>query len=153
MRFYSEAIAIFRNPIYFGNRAACHFLLENYTAGLEDAQHAVRLDESYVKGYLRVLRCSLALGDVDVAERAIRRLHELNVNSSIIKNDIEKCEQLRMSVNAPPSLWTGFPGLNLASWALKMSPACLKFKMLKAKCLVKIGLLKVYRYMCIPIFR
>lgn len=143
LHFYSEAIAVFRNPIYFCNRAACHILLEDYNAGLEDAQNAVSIDKSFVKGYLRIVRCGLALGEVNVAEKAIRRLRELKVCDSLFKSDIEKCDLLRMSVNAPTWTWSGVLGLKRISWAMKIAPASLKFKMIKADCLFMLGYWKV----------
>lgn len=118
--------------------------LGNYAEGLKDAQQSVRLDEKYVKGYVRIVRCSLALGEVAVAERAITRILELNDNRSIIKSLIEKFEHLRQTIHAPPSLWTYLSRLNRTNWTLKKSPALLKFKMIRNKVLVKFRLFKVY---------
>lgn len=47
---------------YYGNRAACYLMLGQYKNGLEDARRAVALDLSFVKGYVRIAKCCLALG-------------------------------------------------------------------------------------------
>lgn len=96
MRFYSEAIAVRRKPIYFCNRAACYILLGDYTTGLENAQNAVIIDEIYVRGYLQIVRCGVALRKMTVAEKAIRRLRELNVSDSVFKAEMENYDLFRM---------------------------------------------------------
>lgn len=41
------------NPSYYGNRAACHWMLKQYADCLQDSLEATRLDPRYYKGYAR----------------------------------------------------------------------------------------------------
>merc|ERR1719422_411945 len=61
---YSEAISLDPEcPAYYGNRSACHMMLSQYTQALEDARASVSLDAAFVKGYVRIAKCCLTLGD------------------------------------------------------------------------------------------
>ena len=58
--------AIFHNPNnagYYGNRSAALLMLEQYQGALEDAVKSIKLDEQFVKGYLRAAKCHLMLGN------------------------------------------------------------------------------------------
>eukprot|EP01094_Clydonella_sp_ATCC50884_P001347 TRINITY_DN11007_c0_g2_i1.p1 TRINITY_DN11007_c0_g2~~TRINITY_DN11007_c0_g2_i1.p1 ORF type:complete len:493 (+),score=179.80 TRINITY_DN11007_c0_g2_i1:338-1816(+) len=60
---YSEAIALHpSNAILYANRSACHVRMENAGSAIADAQHAIELDPSYLKGYYRLGSGHLALG-------------------------------------------------------------------------------------------
>merc|ERR1712018_849314 len=68
---YQEALAKYscaielcpENPAYYGNRAACQMMLSQYNKALEDAKIAVQLDTNFVKGYMRIAKCCMALGE------------------------------------------------------------------------------------------
>ena len=67
---YSEAIqACPENPAYYGNRAACHMMLSQYSKALEDAKTAVNLDSTFVKGFVRIAKCCVALGEIPAAKQ------------------------------------------------------------------------------------
>ena len=46
-------------------------MLSQFTQALDDAKCSVNLDASYVKGYVRVSKCYVALGDAISAQQAI----------------------------------------------------------------------------------
>lgn len=72
---YNEACEICPNEAaFFGNRSACHMMLSNYNKALEDAKTAVNIDPSYGKGYLRMAKCCVALGEVQSAKQVIKVL-------------------------------------------------------------------------------
>lgn len=58
---YSDAIALAPltddlradRAVFYCNRSACHTMLEDYEAALEDANDAIHLNEHYLKAYLR----------------------------------------------------------------------------------------------------
>ena len=61
---YSRAIELCPDcAVYYGNRAACRMMMGLYTDALQDARESIRLDPTFVKGYVRVVKCLLALGD------------------------------------------------------------------------------------------
>ena len=60
-------------PAFYGNRSACHMMLCQFSQALDDAKCSVQLDQSFVKGYIRVSKCCVALGDAVSAQQAIER--------------------------------------------------------------------------------
>ena len=67
---YSEAIDLCPEcPAYYGNRAACHMMLSQYQKALDDAKTAVNLDSNFVKGYVRIAKCCVALGEIPSAKQ------------------------------------------------------------------------------------
>merc|ERR1719474_987841 len=71
---YSEAIELCPGTAaFYGNRSACHMMLSQFTQALADAKNAVQLDADFVKGYIRVAKCCISLGDVVSAEAALER--------------------------------------------------------------------------------
>lgn len=135
---YDEAISIERHPVFFVNRAACYEKLGKYESGREDGRSAVAIDKNFAKGYLRILQCSVALGDSDAAEHALTRIRELEANI-ISDADIEKLQQLRMHDIDCKSFQTPEQAISHADDALKVAPAYLKFKLLKADALARLG--------------
>ena len=74
---YSEAIDLCPEcPAYYGNRAACHMMLSQYQKALEDAKTAVNLDSNFVKGYVRIAKCCVALGEIPSAKQ-VKIWHDL----------------------------------------------------------------------------
>ena len=74
---YSQAIELCpENPAYYGNRAACHMMLSQYNKALDDAKTAVGLDANFVKGYVRIAKCCIALGETSSAKQV--SLHCVN---------------------------------------------------------------------------
>ena len=67
---YTQAIELCpENPAYYGNRAACHMMLSQYNKALDDAKTAVGLDANFVKGYVRIAKCCIALGETSSAKQ------------------------------------------------------------------------------------
>ena len=56
-------------PAFYGNRAACHMMLGQFVQALEDARTSVQLDPNFVKGYVRVAKCCVALGELQGARQ------------------------------------------------------------------------------------
>jgi len=76
---YNEAIQLCpRTAAFYGNRSACHMMLSQFTQALADAKKAVQLDIHFVKGYIRVAKCCISLGNVMSAEQALERVVELD---------------------------------------------------------------------------
>lgn len=147
LRCYSDAIAICpETPAYYGNRAACHMMLADYKAALEDSRRAVQIDNTFEKGYMRIAKCCVALGDTVAAEQAIKRILELNAKSTIVSAEIQSCKQLRIHEDTARSCYQSQDfrtAVYHADSALKIAPAGLKFKLLKAECLALLGRITV----------
>ena len=73
-------------PAFYGNRSACYMMLSQFAQALEDAKSSVQLDETFVKGYIRVSKCCVALGDAVSAQQAIDKALKLDpYNNSVLQ--------------------------------------------------------------------
>lgn len=124
-------------------------MLANYKAAHKDSRRAVQIDNTFEKGYLRLAKCCIALGKVESAEQAIKRIFELNAKSTIADAEIQSCSQLRIHQDTARSSYQTQDyrtAINHADSAVKIAPAGLKFKLLKAECLALLGLNNVCHY-------
>jgi len=90
MRDYRKALICYTRAIelcprcvaYYGNRSACRMMLGQWTEALEDARESVRLDSTFSKGYVRIAKCCLAMGDTAAALNAVNKALELDPNGT-----------------------------------------------------------------------
>lgn len=131
---------------YYGNRSACHMMLGDYKSALEDARHSVYLDPKFEKGFVRMAKCCVTLGDIVGAEQAIKKTLELDVSNKQIGTEIQCCRQLRQQSDLATACFKQQDyrtAIYHADNALKLAPAGLKFKLLKAECLALLGRIEV----------
>lgn len=83
------------NAAYYGNRSACLMMMSDFKGALKDSRNAVLLDDKFAKGYDRIIKCCITLGDIVGAEQAIKKLAELGSNNDICNKYDEQCKQLR----------------------------------------------------------
>ncbi|XP_065886620.1 dnaJ homolog subfamily C member 7-like [Dysidea avara] len=139
-QFYTQAIE--HNPncaVYYGNRAMALICLEDYPNALEDSRTAVKLDEKFVKGYLRAGTCHLALGDPQPALNAYAKVLEFEKQNSDALGKIDQTKQLLKSVEmASNNFEKSDFRTSLFYWnkCLDCSPSCLLYKIRKAETLV-----------------
>ena len=96
LHLYNEAITLCPdNAAYYGNRSACLMMMGDYKGALRDSRDAVSFDDKFAKGYDRIIKCCLALGDIVGAEQSIKKLAELGSNNDICNKYEEQCKQLR----------------------------------------------------------
>lgn len=97
LRSYTDAINLCpETASFYGNRAACQMMLGNYKAALNDSRQAVTLDDKFEKGYVRIVKCCLAMGDIINAEQTIKRLLEIDPKNTSLKMEEQQCKQLRL---------------------------------------------------------
>lgn len=100
---YGEALAagcsnVSLNSQIYSNRSACHYIMQNFGRGLEDAQRAIVLDPQYTKAYYRGARCAERIRKYDIALRLIEKAYETRTPPSgaalsefaALKDTIEK---------------------------------------------------------------
>jgi len=93
---YSEAISLCpQTASFYGNRSACHMMLSQFSQALQDAKTAVQLDRDFVKGYVRVAKCCISLGDVVSADQAIDRVLVLEPANTAVKQEQASLAQLK----------------------------------------------------------
>ncbi|XP_059616726.1 dnaJ homolog subfamily C member 7-like [Phlebotomus argentipes] len=143
IRFFSDAISLCPNhPAYFVYRSACHMMLSDFKQALADARYAVNLEPSFDKGFIRIAKCCLMLGDLAGFEQAGKALMNLDPKSTALNMEIQNIIQLRDLEAKSVALYekrdfrsTIFQLDN----ALKIAPACQRYKLLKAECLALLG--------------
>ncbi|KAL0849073.1 hypothetical protein ABMA28_013435 [Loxostege sticticalis] len=139
---YEEAIKLCpENAAYYGNRSACYMMLGLYKKALEDAQKAVTLDPTFTKGFIRIAKCCIALGDLSGGEQAVNRASELG-GAECAASERRALESLRRLHEE------GQRAMDAADYrrvvfcmdrCLDYSPSCSKAKLKKAECLALLG--------------
>ncbi|OQR78144.1 stress-induced-phosphoprotein 1-like [Tropilaelaps mercedesae] len=92
MKHYTEAIK--RNPEdakLFSNRAVCYQKLAEPQLSLKDCDECIRLDPTFVKGYIRKGYALLGLRDTTKARSAFEKALELEPNSTEALEGFKKC--------------------------------------------------------------
>uniref|UniRef100_A0A4W3HQL7 DnaJ homolog subfamily C member 7 n=1 Tax=Callorhinchus milii TaxID=7868 RepID=A0A4W3HQL7_CALMI len=127
--YYTKAIDMCpKSASYYGNRAATLMMLCRFREALEDAQQAVRLDDTFMRGHLREGKCHLSLGNAMAAGRCFQRLKNAEAlleYERMAEVDFEKRDFRKV--------------VFCMDRALEFAPACHRFKMLKAECLALLG--------------
>lgn len=144
LRCYSDAVQLCpNNASYLGNRSACHMMLGSYQEALKDARKSVLTDENFEKGYIRVAKCCLALGDLVGAEQAIKKLFEISSSGeTLVKSEIDTLKQLRTLEEKSRACYDRQDYrtcLYQMDNALKFAPASRKYQLMKAECLALLG--------------
>merc|ERR1712123_96768 len=95
---YTEAInADDKQATYFNNRAACFLMMNNPIRALEDTQKATAMDPQMAKGWSRMAKCALLLGNKLAANKAgskLKQMEEREGAEILAKVDVlTKCEE------------------------------------------------------------
>lgn len=118
-------------------------MLNNFQLALEDAKRAVHLDPTFVKGYVRCLKCAIALGDITTAENAVRQIRELNMESSANMNaELQSLEILKQYESEAQKAYDKRDYRKVVycmDRCLDQAPTCARYKIQKAECLAYLG--------------
>ncbi|XP_045511069.1 dnaJ homolog subfamily C member 7 [Colias croceus] len=139
---YEEAIKLCpENAAYYGNRSACYMMLGMYKKALEDAQKAVALDSTFTKGYIRMAKCCIALGDISGGEQAVNRATELGGADCASNEKLALDSLRRLHEDAQRALEAGdFRRVVFCmDRCLEYSPSSSRAKLIKAECLAMLG--------------
>lgn len=145
---YTEAIELCpETAAYYGNRAACYIMLNRYHEALDDSRKSVQLDPTFVRGYIRILKCSIALGDVMSAEQAIKHIKQLDPNTTAITNEIRSYEKLKQYESEAVKAYDRKDYRKVVYCMDRCldndcAPTCAHYKIQKAECLVFLGRLQ-----------
>lgn len=141
--YYTEAIDLWpENSSYYGNRSACYMMQGNYSLAAEDACKAVSLDPKFVKGWIRVAKSYLALGDFKATENALAEIEKLEPGNSARAAEFKNLENAKKwSEEAEKSYHKkDFRRVVFCmDRAVEICNACTKFKVMKAECLARLG--------------
>lgn len=92
IKHYSEAIK--RNPDdakIYSNRAACYTKLAEFNISLKDCEECIRLDPTFIKGYLRKGGVLMAMKDMTKAGAAYQKAMDLDPNCQEAIQGWRKC--------------------------------------------------------------
>ncbi|XP_015117875.1 dnaJ homolog subfamily C member 7 [Diachasma alloeum] len=130
-----------KEAIYYGNRAACYMMLEDYLKALNDAKEAVRLCPTFIKGHCRVIRCALKLHEFIDMDTSVAKLEEIDPSNEVLQFQAQKKRELIghlknecAAVNAKDYE----QALEHLEKSLGICPRFLEYKAKKAKYLAKI---------------
>ena len=136
---YTEAIELSPCAPYFGNRAACYLMMGKARSAMEDAKAAVSLDSSFVKGWARLLRCSIILGLTVTARQALTQLAELGGQHEEEKRQVEELEKSREDTLLAQQTGNLPKALECMERALQLATQSLSLQAARAECLAVLG--------------
>lgn len=150
MRDYRKALICYTRAIelcprcvaYYGNRSACRMMLGQWTEALEDARESVRLDSTFSKGYVRIAKCCLAMGDTAAALNAVNKALELDPNGTDLateKASILALGRLTEDIDKAYAKGDYRRAIFSCDRALEHATASRRFKLTKAECLALLG--------------
>lgn len=141
--FYTEAIELCPNRAsLYGNRAACYMMLGKYSEALEDARRAVNLEPTMVKGYVRIAKCGIALGDLTIANQAICKVKELDIDNKTIEPEIRSIDVIKRFEKESQVAFDKKDYRKVVycmDRCLEQAPTCVRYKLTKAESLAFLG--------------
>lgn len=126
---------------YHGNRSACYMMLKRYKEALWDIKKSLEMDPGYEKGYLRLIRTTLALGNIKECELAFESVAKLGMDVGA-KPEFDRLSWLKghmADIDATKGKKDYRKLVYLASKGLEVASADNQLKMLKADALVRLG--------------
>ena len=117
-------------------------MLKNYTEALCDAKSAVSLEKKLSKGWLRITRCCVKLGDTIAARKALRKLNHLGEDDIYEKSNIEEIERLEELSVLAKNRNDYKTSLYSIKEALKIAKSSANLKRSQVECLVLLGRIK-----------
>ena len=117
-------------------------MLKNYTEALRDAKSAVSLEKKLSKGWLRITRCCVKLGDTIAARKALRKLNHLGEDDIYEKSNIEEIERLEELSVLAKNRNDYKTSLYSIKEALKIAKSSANLKRSMVECLVLLGRIK-----------
>lgn len=93
--YYTQAIELHENHIYYGNRAICFLRTEKYESCIKDCDKAIALDATWHKAYNRKGSALLKLGKIDEAVEQFKKVVQLGKNMDEAKKDLSMAQLLQ----------------------------------------------------------
>lgn len=117
-------------------------MLSQFAQALEDARLSVQLDANFVKGYIRVAKCCLTLGDAASARQALGRASELEPSNASVASElgnVEALERFRSEAEAASASGDHRRALFCLDRALAVATAGRQLKISRSECLAFLG--------------
>ncbi|XP_008556972.1 dnaJ homolog subfamily C member 7 isoform X1 [Microplitis demolitor] len=82
------------NATFYSNRSACYMMLSRYELALIDAKLSVQHDPQFSKGYARIAKCAIIVGNIIEAKAALTKLKELDPSNTVLATEQKKYNQV-----------------------------------------------------------
>ena len=82
------------NAQTLSNRSAVYLQLKDYIKAMEDANLAIKIEESFVKSYFRLAKCHVASGNIVQAKVMFEKALALHPGNQCTINEITNCDFL-----------------------------------------------------------
>lgn len=141
---YSETIA--QHPEcadYLINRSICYLEMKNFHLAIADASKAIGIDSTYWKSYSQIVKCFLALGDINQAELYITKFdydvpgaESIEIREKLAFKNLKNYD---MKIKESFSEKDFVSCLNNIESALKIAYSSENYNEIKIECLIMVG--------------
>merc|ERR1719412_2277871 len=117
-------------------------MLSQYHKALEDAKTAVNLDNNFVKGFVRIAKCSVLLGEIPSAKQAVERGLRIEPGSKAFESEIHNyklLEKQQTEIDSAFETQDYRKALFHLDQFLNAACASKRHKVKKAECLAYLG--------------
>merc|ERR1719305_269139 len=137
---YSEAIDLCPQCVpFYGNRSAVYLMLGQPRQALEDARTSTTLEPAFEKGWTRLARCCVLLGDTVTAKQALTRLGELGGENPTEQRNVEVVDRLKTDGQQAYQASDYRRALYCLDKALELANYSTTIKTSRAECLAFLG--------------
>jgi len=134
---YSEAIDLCPQcAAFYGNRSACYLMLGQPKQAMEDAKTATNIDPLFSKGWSRLAKCSVMLGDTVTARQALARAGQ---DGDAELRSIDTLDRFKAEANTAFESKDHRKALYFIEKCLEIATHCLSLKTWRAECLAFLG--------------
>lgn len=126
---------------YFGNRSACFMMLKKYKDALRDIRTSLEIDPKYEKGYLRLIRTTLALGNTKECEMAFENAAKQGIDVGA-KTEFDRLQWFKshlIDIESTKEKKDYRKLVYLITQGIEVATADNQLKMSKADALVRLG--------------
>jgi len=124
---------------FYGNRSACYLMLGQPSKSLDDARKSIKKDAAFAKGWSRVARCCVLLGDTVSAKQALTKLVELGGDSTSEQANVSLVERMSGDSQQAYNSKDYRKALYCLDKALGIATNSVSLKTARAECLAFLG--------------
>lgn len=89
IEYYTKAILIKEDKIFFSNRSSCYLALKNYKKALEDGEMVINLDPKFEKGYFKAGKAAKLMGNLEKALNIFKKGMSLGHKNPHMQKELE----------------------------------------------------------------
>jgi DnaJ family protein C protein 7 len=89
IEYYTKAINIQKDKVYYSNRSSCYLGLKNYKKALDDGEMSIKLDPSFEKAYFKAGIAAKKLGMLAKAVEIFKAGIELGTKNPTLQKELE----------------------------------------------------------------